>query len=46
MREFEFNFSNKNILIVGGCSGIGYQAAILFSKLGGNVIITSKKIKI
>ena len=45
MREFEFNFSKKNILIVGGSSGIGYQAAILFAKLGGNVIVTSKKNK-
>ena len=45
MKEFEFNFSKKNILIVGGCSGIGYQAAILFAKLGGNVIVTSKKKK-
>ena len=33
MSEFEFNFSKKNILIVGGSSGIGYEAAVLFSKL-------------
>ena len=33
MKEFEFNFSKKNILIVGGSSGIGYQAAILFSQV-------------
>ena len=46
MKEFEFNFSKKNILIVGGSSGIGYQAGILFAKLGGNVIVTSKKIKV
>ena len=45
MREFEFNFRKKNILIVGGSSGIGYEAAILFAKLGGNVIVTSKKNK-
>ena len=45
MKEFEFNFSKKNILIVGGSSGIGYQAGILFAKLGGNVIVTSKKNK-
>ncbi len=45
MSEFEFNFSKKNILIVGGSSGIGYEAAVLFSKLGGNVTVTCKKNK-
>ena len=42
---FKFNFSKKNILIVGGSRGIGYSAATLFSKLGGNVIVTCKKNK-
>ena len=45
MRDFKFNFSKKNILIVGGSSGIGYSAATLFAKLGGNVIVTCKKKK-
>ena len=45
MSDLEFNFSKKNILIVGGSSGIGYHAAVLFSKLGGNVIVTYKKNK-
>ena len=43
MSKLEFNFKKKNILIVGGSSGIGYHAAVLFSNLGGNVIITCKK---
>ena len=45
MNKLEFNFSKKNILIIGGSSGIGYQSAILFSKLGANVIVTCKKNK-
>ena len=45
MSKFEFNFTNKNILIIGGSSGIGYQTAMLFLKLGGNVTITYKKSK-
>ena len=45
MSKFEFNFTNKNILIIGGSSGIGYQTAMLFLKLGGNVTITYKKTK-
>ena len=45
MRDFKFNFSKKNILIVGGSRGIGYSAATLFAKLGGNVIVTCKKNK-
>ena len=45
MTELEFNFKKKNILIVGGSSGIGYHAATLFAKLGGNVIVTCKKNK-
>ena len=45
MKDFKFNFSKKNILIVGGSRGIGYSAAALFAKLGGNVIVTCKKNK-
>ena len=45
MKDFKFNFSKKNILIVGGSRGIGYSAATLFAKLGGRVIVTCKKNK-
>ena len=42
MKKLEFDFRNKNILIIGGSKGIGYQTAILFSDLGGKVIVTCK----
>ena len=42
MKKLELDFRNKNILIVGGSQGIGYQTAILFSDLGGKVIVTCK----
>ncbi len=42
MKKFDFDFSNKNILITGGNGGIGYQAANLFSDLGGEVTVTCK----
>ena len=42
MKKLEFDFRNKSILIVGGSKGIGYQTAVLFSDLGGKVIVTCK----
>ena len=33
------DYSNKNIVITGSSSGIGYSIAKNFSDLGGNVII-------
>ena len=45
MKNLVFDYSNKNILIVGGSSGIGYQAACLFSSHGGKVIVTCKSKK-
>ena len=40
------DLKNKNILITGASSGIGKDTAILFSKLGANVIITARNEKI
>ena len=39
------DLKNKNILITGASSGIGKDTAILFSKLGANVIITARNEK-
>ncbi len=45
MKTFKFDYTHKNILITGGNSGIGFEAANIFSTLGGNVIVTCKKKK-
>ena len=45
MKNFQFDFGNKNILITGGAGGIGYATAILFSQLGANVTVTCKSKK-
>ena len=45
MKKLEFDYSKKNILIVGGSSGIGYQTANLFSAHGGNVTVTCRSQK-
>ena len=42
MKNFQFDFSNKSILIIGGAGGIGHKAAILFSQLGASVTVTCK----
>ena len=42
MTYLGIDFSKKDILIIGGVKGIGYKAATMFSKLGGNVIVTCK----
>ncbi|MCY7420746.1 MAG: SDR family oxidoreductase [Chitinophagaceae bacterium] len=36
------DFTDKNVMITGGSRGIGRACAVLFSKLGANVIITYK----
>ena len=46
MKTFKFDYTHKNILITGGNSGIGFEAANIFSTLGGNVIVTCKKKKV
>jgi NAD(P)-dependent dehydrogenase (short-subunit alcohol dehydrogenase family) len=38
----ELNFNGKSILITGGTHGIGKSTAILFSKLGGRVIVIGR----
>lgn len=40
-----FNLSGKNILVTGASSGIGKSAAILFSQLDANIIITARREK-
>lgn len=35
-------FDGKTILVTGGSSGIGLAAALLFARLGGNVLITGR----
>lgn len=37
-----FDFNGKNILIVGGTSGIGYAMGVAFARSGANVVATSK----
>jgi|SRR5665648_285555 len=37
-----FSLTNKNIIITGASSGIGRQCAIIFSKLGANVILMAR----
>ena len=37
-----FNLKNKNIIVTGASSGIGWQCAITFSQLGANVILISR----
>ena len=46
MKKFDFDFSNKNILITGGNGGIGYQAANLFSDLGGKLLSPVRQKKV
>lgn len=38
-------YTNKNILITGGGTGLGKAMAIKYSELGGNVIISSRNIE-
>ena len=37
-----FNLKNKNIIVTGASSGIGWQCAITFSQLGANVILIAR----
>lgn len=39
MKNINFNFQNKNIIVTGGASGIGYQITKSFLEAGGNVSI-------
>ncbi len=40
--SYSKDFSGKVVLITGSSSGIGEGTAILFSKLGANVVITGR----
>ena len=39
MSNIKYNFQNKNIVVTGGASGIGFQIAHTFLEAGGNVSI-------
>jgi NAD(P)-dependent dehydrogenase (short-subunit alcohol dehydrogenase family) len=39
------NLKNKNVIVVGGSSGIGFAVATLANELGANVIITSRDLE-
>lgn len=39
MKNINFDFKNKNAVVTGGASGIGFQIALDFLKAGGNVAI-------
>ncbi|XGC81118.1 3-oxoacyl-ACP reductase FabG [Bdellovibrio bacteriovorus] len=39
MKNINFDFKNKNTIVTGGASGIGFQIALDFLKAGGNVAI-------
>jgi len=38
----ETQFKNKNILVTGGSSGIGFATAMTFARFGSNVVIVSR----
>ena len=42
MNDIEFNFENKNVLVIGGSKGIGKQICIEFIKSSANVICVSR----
>lgn len=39
MKNMNFNFQNKNAVVTGGASGIGFQITLSFLEAGGNVSI-------
>ncbi|GGB70321.1 SDR family oxidoreductase [Shewanella inventionis] len=39
-----FNYTNKNVVVVGGTSGINLNVAIAFAKAGANVAVASRNI--
>ncbi len=39
MKNINFNFQNKNAVVTGGASGIGFQITLNFLEAGGNVSI-------
>ena len=43
MNDLIFNYSNTDVLVTGGTSGIGKAIAELYCQVGANVIITGRK---
>ena len=41
MSNITFNFKNKNAVVTGGASGIGFQITLSFLEAGGNVSVCS-----
>ena len=38
-----FDYENKNVVVVGGTSGINLGIALSFAKSGANVVVASRK---
>lgn len=39
-------FKGKNILVVGASSGIGFEVASIYSRLGGNVVVAARRLEL
>ena len=39
MSQVKYDFSGKNVLVVGGTTGIGRATALAFAKAGANIFV-------